>query len=94
MSENLEQEKRKAGHETLKLENCGQRNFHRQNPPGLSEKPGLAETESDLLPHEIEVKRWHVRMSVPMTWKSHPRARGVEGIHRTTCPYSFIRGEA
>ena len=56
MAENLEQEKRKAGRETPKLENCGQRNFPRQNPPGLSEKPGLAETKSDLPPHEIEVK--------------------------------------
>ena len=56
LSEKLEQEKGKAGRETPKLENCGQRNFPRQNPPGLSEKPGLAETESDLLPHEIEAK--------------------------------------
>ena len=93
LSERLEQERRKTGRETPKHENCEQRNFPRQNPPELSGEQGRAETESDLLSQRTEMRISRVRMSVPMTGKAHSRARSVEGVHRTTCPYSFVPGE-
>ena len=42
MSENREQGKRKTGHETKKQKDRGPVDFHTEDPPGLSEPPGLA----------------------------------------------------
>ena len=94
LSEELEQEKKRARYETPKRENCEQRNFPRQNPPELSEKEGRSETESDLLSQRTEMKIPPVLTSGPMTGKVHSRGGSVEDVHRTTCPYSFVPGEA